>query len=127
MSKLLTVISGIVLITAAGCSRPEAKEPAPANKSDAKADLKWAKEGAEAFLTAVRDEKNDQAALLLSAELTKTLLGNDEPRFLDSRVASRWYYPWLLASWSFKSEEIAPDKNEASFKGTLVSLENGER
>jgi hypothetical protein len=127
MFRLLAAIGVIFLVGASGCTRSEPKtpssEPGSANRADSKADLKWAKDGAIDFLTAVKNHKYHQAGLLLSAKMTQTVGLRPD---IGASIRDEYSIPWQLSSWSFTSEEMAPDKNEASFRGKLISGEKGE-
>jgi hypothetical protein len=108
MWKFTTIIFLLSIVVSGGCGRADQPHPAsatnPGKGGDASADLKWAKDIVEAFFTAVRDTEY--------SESTKLIGGGED---YSNRVRQMG-----VKSWVIKSEEMAPGKNEASFRGTYV-------
>ena len=86
--------------------------------------MKWAKEISDAFFVAAKNKQARQAALLLSAEMRDGLRGTAAGDA--STSLSNTFGNWKLDSWSYNSERLSPEKNEASFQGILKSREYGE-
>jgi hypothetical protein len=84
-----------------------------------KAELKWAKEVTADFLDAGLTGNYASAEALLTADFKKALKEGKES------VASLFNGPRGAKSWAIGSEEIAPDKDEASFRGAFKG-EKGE-
>jgi hypothetical protein len=101
--------------------------PAPAGKkSDKKedkkaAELKWAKEVAADFLSAGARREYASAEALLTAEFKKSL--KEGSTSVSDRLSSSAI--WSAKSWVVEKEEIAPDKDEALFRGKLKN-DSGE-
>lgn len=108
MWKFTTALVLQIAVASAGCGPTDRSPPAPVTDpgkgGNASADLKWAKDVVEAFFTAVRDGQD--------AEATKLIVGGDD---YSNRVRQMGVKSWLI-----KSEEMAPYKNEASFRGMYV-------
>jgi hypothetical protein len=87
--------------------------PAPGDeKADKKqAELKWAKGVATDFLKAVTASENEQAEQLMTADLKKSVG--------DANWLLRVYNAQLRKGHTITEEQIAPDQDEASFKGLL--------
>jgi len=86
-------------------------------KTDKKvAELKWAKTLVTDFLSAGTKREYDQATVLLSEELKKALEKSSEPgrTFVSNRFS---VYLKGAKDWSITSEDIAPDQDEAVFRG----------
>lgn len=88
--------------------------PALADQKDAKklAELKWAKGVATDFLAAMTAGAVEHAERLLSAELKKQVHGFPN-WLLDAR------FDGLGKGYTVTDEQIAPDRDEASFQGLL--------
>lgn len=83
------------------------------------AELKWAKGVAHDFLEAAFKGNTEMAESLLDSTLKKTLAKEGEKRvseWLNNRIGIQGFHSPVLAS-----EEIAPDQDEAGFKGTFAS------
>jgi hypothetical protein len=80
------------------------------------AELKWAKEVVTDFMSAGTQREYDQATVLLSAELRKALEKSSEPgsTFVQNRFS---VYLKQAKDWTITSEAIAPDEDEAVFRG----------
>jgi hypothetical protein len=95
--------------------------PAPAGKKSDKKDdkkaveLKWAKEVAADFLNAGARREYASAEALLTAEFKKCL--KDGNTSAGDRLSGTGL--WSAKSWAVEKEEIAPDQNEALFRGKL--------
>jgi hypothetical protein len=96
---------------------------APAQEKPEKkdAELKWAKTVVTDFMTAGLRGEHDQLSVMLSADLKKALEKTSEPdrTFVYNRFA---VYLKGTKAWS-SSEEIAPDQDEATFRGTCTGEE----
>jgi hypothetical protein len=101
-----------VCATALGDDKPDKKTE----------ELKWAKGIADDFLNAGTRHDADQAVLLLSAEFVKSIA--QQRTTPDSYLHTR-FSDVTGAKSSITSEEMAPDKDEGSFRGTFTA-ENGE-
>lgn len=86
-------------------------------EDDKKAELAWAKEVATDFLNAGLGGNYASAETLATAEFKKTLheSGPSSVTFLLSSAAAGGG----AESWSITTEEIAPDKDEAVFRGAF--------
>lgn len=97
-----------IAIVSGGCGRVDQSTPtsgvASVKAGNASADLKWAKDVVESFFTGVRDTQYSDVA--------KLIVGGDD---YSNRIRQMG-----VKSWVIQSEEMAPDKNEASFRGTYV-------
>jgi hypothetical protein len=103
------------------------EESAPAEpKEKAAPELAWARGIANDFWEAILQGDEEPAAGLLSPELTQSLLKSDRGAisYLQwireatvGRVFVRPIEPKQTVAYT--SEELAPDKNETAFKGTL--------
>ena len=85
------------------------------------AELKWAKGVASDFLDAAFKGNLEQAESLIDSSLKKTFGKEGEQRlreWLNNSIAIRGFRAPV-----FQSEEIAPDQDEASFKGTCQGKE----
>jgi hypothetical protein len=106
--KFTTAVLLLSATASSGCSRTDQSTPAPITNpdkgGDANVDLKWAKDVVDAFFTAVRDTHYSQASALFAAGVGD----------------SNGIRQMGVRSWAITSQEIAPDKNEASFRGTYV-------
>jgi hypothetical protein len=106
--KFGTAFLLLTAVVSGGCTRTGPSTPTPAtnpvNAGDASADLRWARDVVEAFFTAVRDTQYSDADNLF-------VRGED----YGNRIRQMGVRSWLI-----KSEAMAPDKNEASFRGTYV-------
>jgi hypothetical protein len=91
--------------------------PAARGEDVKKAELAWAKEVATDFLDAALGGNYASAEALATADFKKTLQesGPTTITFLLSSAAGG------AESWSIGTEEIAPDKDEAVFRGTFRS------
>jgi hypothetical protein len=81
------------------------------------AELKWAKGVATDFLDAAFHSNIEQAESLIDSSLKKTLAKEGETRlreWLNNSIGIQGFHDPV-----FGSEEIAPDMDEASFKGTF--------
>jgi len=89
--------------------------PAARGEDDKKVELAWAKEVATDFLNAGLGGNYASAEALATAEFKKTLQesGPTSVTFILSSAAGG------AESWSTTTEEIAPDKDEAVFRGTF--------
>jgi hypothetical protein len=90
------------------CGLPAIAQQREARKQD---ELKWAKGVAIDFLAAMTAGQLEQAEMLLAAELRKRV--PMVPWLLDAR------FDGLGKSYTITEEQIAPDRDEASFKGVL--------
>jgi hypothetical protein len=101
---------------------PCAAEPAQDRPDKKAAELKWAKEVVTDFMTAGLRGEHNQAVVLLSAELKKALESTSEPdrTFVYNRFG---VYLNGAKAWSVSKEEIAPDMDEAVFRGTCTGDE----
>jgi hypothetical protein len=97
-------------------------QPAGAiEESKKEAELKWAKGVAADFLEAAFNGKLEQAESLIDSSLKTAFAREGEKRlreWLNNSIAIREFHTPV-----FQSEEIAPDKDEASFKGTFKGKE----
>jgi hypothetical protein len=100
----------------------------PRAQEEATAEMKWARGIATDFWDAVRNQQAEQAAGLLSPELGKALVTYEPFAGVGGErkeVAPPAYLCYLRerygpkTSISFVSSEIAPDKSEVVFRGTL--------
>jgi hypothetical protein len=91
--------------------------PAARGEDDKKAELAWAKEVATDFLNAGLSGNYASAEVLATAEFKKALQesGPSSVTFLLSSAAAGGG----AESWSITTEEIAPDRDEAVFRGSL--------
>jgi hypothetical protein len=89
---------------------------AQAQGSKKQEDLKWAKGVATDFLAAMRAGEVEEAATLMTAEYRKSFRVPDRP-------LPNWVYgvrdAGLAKGHTIKDEQIAPDQDEATFKGLL--------
>ena len=89
------------------------------HKPDKKAqELKWAKGIVSDFVSAGARQADDQAVLLLSSDFIKSI--KEQKTTPDSYVHSR-FFNLTEAKASITSEEMAPDNDEAVFRGTLAA------
>jgi thioredoxin-related protein len=106
----------IIMLDAAPA--PSAATPAPDKKEE---DLKWAKGVAEDFLAAMQKQDGAQAGLLMTKEMAAALgVAPDK----DWNFAIR--FAGLNGSSEIAEEEMAPEKDEASFRGRLSGNGNGK-
>jgi hypothetical protein len=92
--------------------------PLAARSEDAKkAELAWAKEVAADFLSAGLSGNYASAEALATPEFKKTLQESG-PTSVTSLLSSA-AAGGGAESWSISTEEIAPDKDEAMFRGTF--------
>jgi len=93
-----------------------------ADVSEKKAsELKWAKGVATDFLDAAFNSKLEQAESLIDSSLKKAFAREGESRlreWLNNSIAIQGFRDPV-----FESEEIAPDQDEASFKGNFKAKE----
>jgi hypothetical protein len=91
--------------------------PVPEDDTKKAAELKWAKEVATDFLNAGMQTNYASAEALVAPDFKKVLSdGQTSVTYLLSRAASGG---GGQESWTIASEEIAPDKDEAFFRGTF--------
>jgi hypothetical protein len=86
------------------------------------AELKWAKGVATDFFDAAFNSKLEQAESLIDSSLKRAFAKEGESRlreWLNNSIAIQGFRDPV-----FESEEIAPDQDEASFKGTFKAKEN---
>jgi hypothetical protein len=106
--KFGTAFLLLTAVLSGGCTRTGPSTPTPATdpvkSGDASADLKWTKDLVESFFTAVQDTRYSEAAGLI----------------VNGEHYSNHIKQMGVRSWTIKSQEMAPDKNEASFRGTYV-------
>jgi hypothetical protein len=89
------------------------------------AELKWAKGVATDFFDSAFNGKLEQAECLIDSSLQKAFAKEGETRlreWLNNSIAIRGFHNPV-----FESEEIAPDQDEASFKGVFKAKEKGFR
>lgn len=85
------------------------------------AELKWAKGVATDFLEATFDWRIEQAEALIDAGLKKSFQKGGENslrEWLNNTICIRMYHDAVI-----ESESLAPDQDEASFKGKLKAGE----
>jgi hypothetical protein len=85
------------------------------------AELKWAEGVATDFFDAAFNSKLEQAESLIDSSLKKVFAKEGENRlreWLNNSIAIQGYHDPV-----FESKEIAPDRDEASFKGTFKGRE----
>lgn len=85
------------------------------------AELKWAKGVATDFLTSTFNSNLEQAETLLDSSLKKVFAKEGENRlreWLNNSIAIQGFRDPI-----FESEEMAPDQDEASFKGHFKAKE----
>jgi hypothetical protein len=87
-----------------------------------KEELKWAKGIVIDFLNAGARQNDDQAAVLLSTDFLKLI--SQQKTSPESYVHSR-FFDVKAAKASITSEEMAPDQDEAVFRGTFAA-DDGE-
>ena len=101
----------------------------PAGKPEAAPEVKWARGIADDFWRAMADGKEEQAAALLSPELTKSLTDFASATLVFQRKDTPWspqkWLAWYLptgesVSVSFDSADLSPDRNEVVLRGRLT-------
>jgi hypothetical protein len=104
---LLSILCSVLLI---------ATLPAAAEEARKEVELKWAKETATDFLDAGLQRNYASAETLATADFKKTLkeARTSSITFLLSTVVNQG-----AESWSIAREEIAPDMDEAVFRGAF--------
>ena len=146
MFRSLGLLTGGLLLLMLGAAfsplSGRAEEPASGERGDAKADeradekaddksaarkvaeLKWAKGVATDFLEATFDWRIEQAEALIDASLKKSFQKGGENslrEWLNNTICIRKYHDAVI-----ESEELAPDQDEASFKGKLKAGEGAQ-
>ena len=146
MHRSLGLLTGGLLLLLLGAAfsplSGRAEEPASGERGDAKADeradekaddksaarkvaeLKWAKGVATDFLEATFDWRIEQAEALIDASLKKSFQKGGENslrEWLNNTICIRMYHDAVI-----ESEELAPDQDEASFKGKLKAGEGAQ-
>ena len=107
------------LMPHAGANEERERQPDPNEKKAA--ELKWAKGVATDFLDAAFKGDLEQAESLIDASLKEAFAKEGEKRlreWLNNSIAIRG-----VRAPDFQSAEIAPDQDEASFKGTFHNTE----
>ncbi len=118
MIRLYALAAGLLLLT---WFIPPA-DGADANEKKA-AELKWAKGVATDFFDVAFTGKLEQAESLIDSSLQMAFAKDGETRlreWLNNSIAIRGFVDPV-----FQSEEIAPDQDEAFFKGTFKTKEKG--
>jgi hypothetical protein len=117
--------AGLCLFSSAAAANPE---PAP--------EVKWSKGIADNFWKAVLTGQAEQAAGLLSPELSKSLVthqwvGSGAAERVVDFPASKWLRQSLPEGpeviVTFDAEELAPDKTEVVFRGRLTGKTLGAK
>jgi hypothetical protein len=115
MTRILAVLVAASFGALASAEDKPKKKP---NADASAADLKWAKGVADDFLTAGTCGEFDQAVLLMAPDMRKALEATSEPgkTFVQNR-----FHTYLdgAKSWSITGAEMAPDRDEATFKGAF--------
>jgi hypothetical protein len=119
---LLVLAAALGAVGCGGGNAPSAPGPQPAPAADPKkeAELKWAREIAENFLNDIVARKWENAA----EATTKAFKANDRngiyslrPEIEGTDVKEP---DGGVTAWTISTQEIAPDHDEASFRGTLT-------
>ena len=146
MHRSLGLLTGGLLLLSLGAAfyplSGRADEPASGERGNAKADekadakaddksaarkvaeLKWAKGVATDFLEATFDWRIEQADALIDASLKKSFQKGGENslrEWLNNTICIRMYHDAVI-----ESEELAPDQDEAAFKGKLKAGEGAQ-
>ncbi len=108
MSRVLASVLLLLLSVAALAQQPPDKKDA---------ELKWAREIASDFLSAGLRQDHVQASVLVASDLKKAV--EKDRTTLDSFLSSHFSTLRMQGAktWTFASEIIAPDKDEAVFRG----------
>src|SRR5262245_55920277 len=127
MSRFLTalLVGTLCLVQASADSGRKRKDKQPAKSDKAQAELKWAKGVVLDFFNAAKhgqDDERKQATLLMTDKLKKALSSNS---LTPESFISYAFQNNRIASWTIKVEEIAPDVNEAVFRGTFTGKDPG--
>jgi hypothetical protein len=114
----LALLCVLCFVPASFAAEPAAADPVAAEQAAAAKkmhELAWAKGVAEDFLEAICGFEQDQVAVLMSSELRKEIVMQSSLDHWVGRVSRAD----VGGSAKITEEQIAPDIDEASFRGTL--------